>query len=139
MDAIKRIVGAVLILVSMLIAVLFIAWRLYDSADVWTIANIVSLVSIAVAFYFNLERKRISDGSGDNSVTREYLEANALYYATIVLATLFLFNWLNLRVNGIEAVGDDVVQNVVWVVVDILLIVVLWATGGHLLRHDRSR
>ena len=31
MDGIKRIIGALLILVSIVIAVQFIAWRLYDS------------------------------------------------------------------------------------------------------------
>lgn len=134
MAGIKRIIGVLLILVSLVIAVQFIAWRLYDSGAVWEVVNYISLVSIALAFYFNLERKRASDGSGDSGVTREYLESNVLYFATMVLATLFLFNWLNLLVNGVTEIGEEVMHDVVWVVVDIMLIVVMGATGGYLVR-----
>ncbi|MYA59522.1 MAG: hypothetical protein F4X40_03035, partial [Chloroflexi bacterium] len=106
MDGIKRIIGALLILVSIVIAAQFIAWRLYDSGAVWEIVNYISLVSIAVAFYFNLRRKFENDASGDGSVDREYVESNLLYFGTMVLAALFLFNWLNLLVNGSKDVGE---------------------------------
>ena len=134
MDGIKRIIGALLILVSIVIAVQFIAWRLYDSAAVWEIVNYISLVSIAVAFYFNLRRKFENDASGDGSVDREYVESNVLYFGTMVLAALFLFNWLNLLVNGSKEIGEEVMHDVVWVVVDIMLIVLMGATGGYLLK-----
>ena len=137
MDGIKRIIGALLILVSLVVAAQFIAWRLYDAAgDVWTIVNYVSLVAIALAFYFNLDRKRKSDANGNGSINREYLESNVLYFATMVLAALFLFNWLNLLVNGVSEIGEEVMHDVVWVVVDILLILVLGASGGYLLRSE---
>ena len=138
MDGIKRIIGALLILVSIVIAVQFIAWRLYDSGAVWGIVNYVSLVAIALAFYFNLERKRNTDASRDDEITREYLESNVLYFATMVLAALFLFNWLNVLVNGAKDVGVEVMHDVVWVVVDVMLIVVMGATGGYLLKADSS-
>ena len=128
------IIGEVHILVSLVVAVQFIAWRLYDSGDVRTLVNYISLVAIALAFYFNLERKRKSDASGETGTTREYLESNVMYFATIVLAALFLFNWLNLLVNGASEVGEEVMHDVVWVVVDIMIIVVSGATGGYLLR-----
>ena len=134
MDRIKRIIGALLVLVSLVIAMQFIAWRLYDSGDVWTVVNYISLVAIALAFYFNWERKRKHDASGETGITREYLESNVMYFATIVLAALFLFNWLNLLVNGAKDVGEEVMHDVVWVVVDIMLIVLMGATGGYLLR-----
>ncbi len=134
MAGIRRIIGAALILVSLVIAVQFIAWRLYDSGDVWTIVNYISLVAIALAFYFNWERKRKSEASGETGVTREYIESNVLYFSTMILAALFLFNWLNLLVNGANDVGVEVMHDVVWVVVDIMIIVVSGATGGYLLR-----
>ena len=57
-----------------------------------------------------------------------------MYFATMVLATLFLFNWLNLLVNGAKDVGEEVMHDVVWVVVDVMIILVSGATGGYLLR-----
>ena len=51
-----------------------------------------------------------------------------------ILTALFLFNWLNLLVNGAKPVGEEVMHDVVWVVVDIMIIVVSGATGGYLLR-----
>ena len=91
-------------------------------------------MAILLAFYFNWERKRRSDASGDGSINREYLESNVMYFATMVLAALFLFNWLNLLVNGASEVGEEVMHDVVWVVVDVLIILVSGATGGYLLR-----
>ena len=132
MEGLRRIIGVFPILVSLVVAVQFIAWRLYDSSDVRAILDYVMLVAIALAFYFNLERK--SDASGDRSINREYLESNVMYFATMVLAALFLFNWLNLLVNGASEVGEEVMHDVVWVVVDVLIILVSGATGGYLLR-----
>ena len=134
MAGIRRIIGAAQILVSLVVAVQFIMWRLYDSGEVWAIVDYVMLVAILLAFYFNWERKRKSDASGDRGITREYLESNVMYFATMVLAALFLFNWLNLLVNGATAVGEEVMHDVVWVVVDVMIIVVSGATGGYLLR-----
>ncbi|MCY4474382.1 MAG: hypothetical protein OXC83_02980 [Chloroflexi bacterium] len=134
MAGIRRIIGAALILVSLVVAVQFIAWRLYDSGDVWTIVNYISLVAIALAFYFNWERKYKNEASGEAGVTREYIESNVLYFSTMILAALFLFNWLNLLVNGANDVGVEVMHDVVWVVVDIMIIVVSGATGGYLLQ-----
>ena len=138
MDGLRRIIGALLILVSIVVAVQFIAWRLYDSGDVWEIVNYISLVAIALAFYFNLERKRKNETSGESGVTREYIESNVLYFSTMVLAALFLFNWLNLLVNGATEVGEEVMHDIVWVVVDILIILVAGATGGYLLTGKSS-
>ena len=134
MAGIRRIIGAAQVLVSLVVAVQFIMWRLYDSGDVWAIVDYVMLVAILLAFYFNWERKRKHDASGDRSISREYLESNVMYFATMVLAALFLFNWLNLLVNGASAVGEEVMHDVVWVVVDVMIIVVSGATGGYLLR-----
>ena len=117
-----------------MVAVQFIAWRLYDSGDVWTVVYYISLVAIALAFCFNLERNRKSDASGETGITREYHKSNVMYFSTIVLAALFLFNRLNLLVNGTSDVGEEVMHDVVWVVVDIMIIVVSGATGGYLLR-----
>ena len=134
MQALRRIIGVAQILVSLVVAVQFIAWRLYESGDVWAILDYVMFVAILLAFYFNLERKRKSDASGESGITREYLESNVMYFATMVLAALFLFNWLNLLVNGAKLVGEEVMHDVVWVVVDIMIIVISGATGGYLLR-----
>ena len=134
MQALRRIIGVAQILVSLVVAVQFIAWRLYDSGDVWAILDYVMFVAILLAFYFNLERKRKSDASGESGITREYLESNVMYFATMILAALFLFNWLNLLVNGASVVGEEVMHDVVWVVVDIMIIVISGATGGYLLR-----
>ena len=138
MDGIKRIIGALLIVFSIVIAVQFIAWRLYDSGEVWKYVNYVSLVATALAFYFNWQRKYKQEASGETGVTREYIESNVLYFATMILAALFLFNWLNLLVNGAKDVGEEVMHDVVWVVVDIMLIVISGATGGYVLQGSSS-
>ena len=39
MEGLRRIIGLFHILVSLVVAVQFIAWRLYDSGDVWAIVD----------------------------------------------------------------------------------------------------
>ena len=138
MAAIRRILGVVHILVAILIGVQFVAWRLYDSGTVWGVVNYISLVAIVLALYFNWERKRKHDASSDGSVNREYLESNLMFYATVVLAVLFAFNWLNLLFNGASEIGEEVMHDIVWVVVDILIITVSCATGTYLLREGEG-
>ena len=134
MDAIRRVIGVVHIVYSVVIAAAFVLWRTGVVDDLWAVINVLSCVVIALAFYFNWDRKRKHDASGEKGITREYLESNVLYFGTMVLAALFLFNWVNLLANGASEVGEEVMHDVVWVVVDIMIIVVSGATGGYLLR-----
>lgn len=134
MDGIRRIIGVVHIVYSVVIAAAFVLWRTGVVDDLWAVINVLSFVVIALAFYFNWDRKRKHDGSEEKGITREYLESNALYFSTMVLAALFLFNWVNLLANGASEVGEEVMHDVVWVAVDIMIIVVSGATGGYLLR-----
>ena len=138
MAGIRRIIGVVHIVYAVVIAAAFVLWRTGVVDDLWDVINVLSFVVILLAFYFNWERKRKSDASGETGITREYLESNVLYFATMILAALFLFNWLNLLVNGFKDVNEEVMHDVVWVVVDIMIIVVSGATGGHLLMGSSS-
>ncbi len=138
MDGIKRIIGVVHIVYAVVIAVAFVLWRTGIVDDLWEVINVLSCIMIVLAFYFNWDRKRKHDANGETGITREYLESNVLYFATMVLAALFLFNWLNVLDNGFKEVGIESMHDVVWVVVDVMLIVVMGATGGYLLRVDSS-
>ena len=138
MAGIRRIIGVVHIVYAVVIAAAFVLWRTGVVDDLWDVINVLSFVVILLAFYFNWERKRKSDASGESDITREYLESNVLYFATMILAALFLFNWLNLLVNGFKEVGVEDMHDVVWVVVDIMIIVVSGATGGYLLKGSSS-
>ena len=102
------------IIYSLVIAVVFVLWRTGVVDDLWAVINVLSCLVIALAFYFSLERKRKHDASGETGITREYLESNVMYFATIILAALFLFNWLNVLVNGPSEVGEEVMHDVVW-------------------------
>ena len=77
-------------------------------------------------------------GSLESWMKPRVLESNVMYFATMVLAALFLFNWLNLLVNGASEVGEEVMHDVVWVVVDVMIILVSGATGGYLLRSSSN-
>ena len=138
MAGIRRIIGVVHIVYAVVIAAAFVLWRTGVVDDLWDVINVLSFVVILLAFYFNWERKRRHDASGETGITREYLESNVLYFATMILAALFLFNWLNLLVNGFKDVNEEVMHDVVWIVVDIMIIVVSGATGGYLLKGSSS-
>ena len=71
-------------------------------------------------------------------MNREYLESNVMYFVTMVLAALFLFNRSNLLVNGVSEIGEEVMHDVVWVVLDVMVILVSGATGGYLAKGNDS-
>ena len=75
MEGIKKLLGAYLIGVAMVVAVWFIINTFFVNSfsvsDVWFVVDILMVTGLAVALFFNYDRKRREDGraTGD-SITR---------------------------------------------------------------------
>ena len=134
MEGIKKLLGAYLIGVAMVVAVWFIINSFFvDSfnvTDVWFVLDILMVIGLAVALIFNYDRKRREDGrpTGD-SITRRYLENNVAFYLTAAVTIIFLHNWFALLSGGAESLDGNHQAWVIWAFVDTLLPLVLGVTG----------
>ena len=132
MEGIKKLLGAYLICVAVVVAVWFIINTIFvdsfDVSDVWFVLDILMVTGLAVALVFNYDRKRREDNrSAGDSITRAYMETNVAFYLTAAVTIIFLHNWIAFLRTGIEA--DNHQAWVIWAFVDTLLPLVIGVTG----------
>ena len=137
MAGVKKLVGAYLILVAVVVAVYFIINAfLVDTLDVqgiWYVLDVLMLIGLALALVHNYMRKKAAN-SADSSgpVSRAYFEANTAFYLTAGITILFLHNWFSLLAQGGDSPDGNHQAWVIWAVVDTMLPIVLGITGCHL-------
>jgi len=144
MEALKRIIGAYLIAVAVIVAVHTIIEPLYYTSTEtapytpnWSYINPLMALAVALSLVCSSGCKRRADAEGgDAPVTRYYLAANTLFYGFIFIGILFFWNWFNYVSPGFTAVGDDTVT-LVWGLIDAALPPLLLAMGLCLLRCEK--
>ena len=141
MEAIKKLAGAYLVGISIAVAVFFIInVFLVDAINVlavWHVLDVLMLVGLALGMGFNYAHKRRVGGrDAGNPVSRSYLEANVAFYATTVIAILFLHNWFAFLATGDVSQGDNHTPWIIWAVVDTALPLTLGVTGCRLWRES---
>ena len=143
MSGLKKLVGAYLVVVGVVVAVFFIVNSLLvDSIDVpnvWYVLDVLMLVGLVLALIFNYMRKREVETQDQNgSVTRPYLESNVLFYLTAGVTILFLHNWFSLLANGADSLDGNHQAWVIWATVDTLLPIAFGISGCRLWREASS-
>ena len=140
MAAVKKLVGAYLIVVAVVVAVFFIINTFlvdtWDVPSVWHVLDVLMLIGLGLSLIHNYSRKRSVDASGDNSgLIRPYFEANAAFYVTAGVTILFLHNWFSLLAKGSDYLDGNHQAWVIWATVDTLLPIIFGITGCHLWRN----
>ena len=88
----------------------------------------VGMVIALAASY--VDKSRVdSDGSAD---MKRYIEANVVFYATVVVFLLFFWNWFSLLSPNNEPDGQF------WAVIDTLMPIVLGVTGCRVFRSTQA-
>lgn len=144
MDTIRRIIGLVLIAIGAVVAIHTIIEPLYHTSSeaspyspIWAYINPLTALAIVLGVIFSYSRKREVDRKGGGApVTRDFLEANTLFYGLLFVGILFFFNWFNLLSPAYTAVGADTVS-AVWALIDAAFPLLSGATGLSLLSGDR--
>lgn len=139
MAGLKKLAGAYLIVVALVVAVYFIINTVlaesfdFDVVTTWYVLDVLMLIGLVIALICNFVAKRDPKGPDHtDAVTRQYLEVNVLFYATVVVTILFLHNWLALLTLGSDSLDGNHQAWVIWAVVDTLLPIILGITGCHL-------
>ena len=141
--ALKKLVGAYLVIVGVVVAVFFIVNSLLaeavDVLSIWYVLDVLMLVGLVLALVFNYQRKREVETEGQSeSITRSYLESNALFYLTAAVTIIFLHNWVSLLANGSDSLDGNHQAWVIWAFVDTLLPITFGLTGCRLWREASS-
>ena len=132
----KRLISVYLLGVGAMVAIHFIVTRFYDPAwedaslAVWSVTNPLQVSGVVIALVVAFIRKRCLDGNAsDQSVSREYLEANVLFYFSAAFLLALLWNWI-----GVQWSDPVHSSELLWIFIDITLPLLLGITALQLLR-----
>ena len=136
MPIVMRLLAVYVMLTGVAVAVHFIAVPWYhpgggEPYPIWTALDWLMAVAIAFALAALFVAKRRF--SGDDAPLREYLSVNVLFYATLIVALLFYWNWSNVLRNS-----DDV-DWLIWNFLDVAIPLVLVGAGARMWRAPAAR
>lgn len=135
MEAVKRIFGAVHLVLAVVIGVQFIVAPLYDAVPVWEILNWLMAVGVIAGVIFSYMRWTSAKASDHG----ERVGSGAMLIGAIAVLLLFFEQWFTTRIfssNGDEALILDRI-NLWWQVVNVIFVIVsgeigMWLLGiGH--------
>ena len=136
MDALRRVVGALLLLTAAIVGIYFVASQLEILPSLWAELNYLMTLSVALGIIFAYLRKRSLEAAGlDRIVTRRYLEANILFYGFLLIAMLFFWNWFDLLIDDDP---QDIHRSIVWIIVNTVGSLLWGALGMFLLRGGKD-
>ena len=143
MEALKRVIGVVLILIAAIVAIHTVIEPVYHTSSdaqpyssAWDWINPLSAISIILGLIFGYIRMSRAGGSSSGP---EFVAANVLFYGFLFAAILFFWNWF-----GISGVGQDFTavstdtRGLVWIIFDAIHPLLSGAMGAHLLRSSTS-
>ena len=134
MDAVRRVVGALLLLTAVIVGIYFVVDQLEILPLLWPQIDYLMAVSAVLGLIFAYLRKRSLEAAGlDRIVTRRYLEANIFFYGFLLITMLFFWNWFDLLV---DADPQDTDHQMVWIIVDTVGAMLWGALGMFLLRGE---
>ena len=135
MSVITRAAGLYMLLIAVAVAANFLGSQFYDptlegtAATAWRILDPLMVLGLAAVLINSYARKRRQNSDIDKSVTREYLEANFVFYYSAALLLALLWNWFGFQ--WVEPSND---VGLVWTLIDTTLPLLLASTGIRLLR-----
>ena len=88
------------------------------------------VIAVVVAF---LRKRRMCASLSDHTVTREYLEANVVFYFSVPFLLALLWNWI-----GVQWSDPVHSSELLWIFIDVTLPVLLGATAVQLLREAKA-
>ncbi len=136
----KRLIAVYLFGVGAMVAIHFLVTRFYDptwedaSLAAWSVMNPLQVIAVALTVVVAFLRKRRLDGNAsDQSMSREYLEANVLFYFSVPLLLALLWNWF-----GVQFADPAHSSELLWILIDVTLPVLLGVTGHQLLSEAKA-
>ena len=143
MEAIlSRLVAVYLVGVGTAVAAYFIInpfiSESFDVLSVWYVLDVLMVIALALALVFNFSRKLEAERDSEGASALPLLEAKTAFYLTAGITILFLHNWFSLLALGEDNLDGNHQAWIIWAVVDVVLPLIMWATGYRLWRRTAS-
>ena len=138
MDVLRMLLALVLVFCAIAVSLQFVLGPLYSDIGqaelaVWYYLDMLMAFSIAATVLVQLQRKRAADRIRGDSLNRERLEANVMFYLSLLVALWFFRNWFDFLSSN--PIGDQSVATIViWYILDPLLVILGGLTGIRLWR-----
>ena len=138
MDILRMLVALVLVFCSLAVALQFVLGPIYGDIGqaelaVWYYLDMLMAVSIVITVAVQLQRKRAADRSRGDNLNRERLEANVMFYLSLIVVLWFFRNWFDFLSS--DPIGDQSAATmVIWYILDPLLVILVGLTGMRLWR-----
>ena len=141
MPLLKRVAAVYMLLLAAGVAGYFLATQFHDpmlegaALTAWRVFDPLMVAGAVMVLMTAYARKRRLDADrGDQSVHREYLEANGTFYFSAALFLALLWNWF-----GVEWVEPSNAIALVWILIDVTLPLLLVSTAIRLLREGSAQ
>ena len=138
MDILRMLLALVLMFCAIAVSLQFVLGPLYSGIGqaelaVWYYLDMLMAFSIAATVLVQLQRKRAADRIRGDSLNRERLEANVMFFLALLVALWFFRNWFDFLSSN--PIGDQSVATIViWYILDPLLVILVGLTGIRLWR-----
>ena len=144
MGILKRVLAVIHIVLAIAVGLNWIATPLYhdgsDSYPVWEFLNYFMAVTVLVALIVNFLSKRALDREkSDGSLNRPYFEANLAFYASIVLALWYYWNFFGSLFPETESAAVGLIHLEMWTLINPLFVLTTGVTGFRLWRMAAMR
>ena len=136
MDSIRKPLSVVLGLMAVVVLFHFVLNTFYEDAvdpnSIWHVLNWVMAVGVIVTLALTYVRRGRLEA---DSATTTYICVNVAFYAAVVLAILFFWNWFDDLTAGED--GQSPTRGYYWVIINVTFVVLvgtvsarLWRGGG---------
>lgn len=144
MGMLKRVLAVVHIVLAFAVGLNWIATPLYhDGSDyypVWVFLEYIMTAAVLIALIVNFLSKRALDSAeSDGSLNRQYFEVNLAFYASIVLAMWFYWNFFGSLFPETESAAVGLIHLEMWTLIHPLFVLVSVVTGFRLWRMAAMR
>jgi hypothetical protein len=133
----KSLFSIYLRVLAVVIYVQFITSQFYDptgdgfAETIYRILDPLIVLGMIIVVYYAYHRKCAEDTNSDDGVTREYLEANGVFYFGIALFSGLLWNWI-----GFQFVDPTNSHGWLWTLIDIATPPMFYVSSVQLLKND---
>ena len=133
----KSLFSIYLRVLAVVLYVQYISSQLYDptgealAETVYRILDPLLVLGMIIVVYYAYQRKLAVDAASDDSVTREYLEANGVFYLSVALFIGLLWNWV-----GFQFSNPANSEGWLWAIIDLSLPLLFFASSVQLLKSE---
>ena len=134
----KSLFSIYLRVLAVVLYVQYISSQFYDptgealAETVYRILDPLLVLGMIIVVYYAYHRKCAEDTSAEDGVTREYLEANIVFYFGLSLFFGLLWNWV-----GFQFSNPANSEGWLWTLIDLLLPILFYVSSVQLLKSEK--